>query len=177
VVEVRWLNDEEQAVWRDLLAFQNALTSRLDRELHAAVGLGLNDYEVLVHLSEAPDGSLRMADLAARCARSPSGLTRRVDRLARAGLVSRQPCLEDGRGWFAVITPEGRERLEQAAPVHVAGVRRYLFDPLGAATSSSVKGLAEGLAAVGGAMKKEHDDAAWGPTKRGAHRGSAPIAG
>jgi len=148
MAEVRWLKEEEQAVWRELLAFHDALTGRLDHELQSAVGLSLADYEVLVHLSEAPDASLRMAELASLCSRSPSGLTRRVDRLAASGLVERQPCEEDGRGWFAVLTPEGRRQLERAAPVHVQGVRRWLFDPLAEAAGPSVAGLASGLAAL-----------------------------
>jgi len=148
MAEVRWLNSEEQAVWRDLLAFHDALITRLDHELQAAVGLSLADYEVLVHLSEAPESSLRMAELASLCSRSPSGLTRRVDRLAASGLVGREPCVEDGRGWFAVLAPEGRRQLELAAPIHVDGVRRWLFDPLAEAAGPSVASLASGLAAL-----------------------------
>jgi DNA-binding MarR family transcriptional regulator len=145
VAEVQWLTEGEQRVWRSLLAFQAALLGRLDHDLQSAHGVSLGDYDVLVSLSEAPEGSLRMAELAARCALSPSGLTRRVDSLARAGLVSRQPCAQDGRGWFAVISDQGRRRLEEAAPVHVAGVRRYLFDGL---AGSSLDSLASGVAAL-----------------------------
>jgi DNA-binding MarR family transcriptional regulator len=152
VTSVHWLTDREQAVWRDLLAFHDALTARLDQELHSAAGLSLSDYEVLVHLSEAPGSSLRMAELALRCSRSPSGLTRRVDRLGRSRLVSRQPCEDDGRGWFAVLTPEGRRLLEAAVPVHAEGVRRYLFDPLREAAGPSVEGLAAGLATLRAAI-------------------------
>jgi DNA-binding MarR family transcriptional regulator len=147
MAEVRWLTDLEQTVWRDLLALHDTLTARLDHELQAEVGLSLADYEVLVHLSEAPGSSLRMAELATLCARSPSGLTRRVDRLARTGLVKRQPCEADGRGSFAVLTPEGRLQLERAAPVHVRGVRRWFFDPL-ATSGPAVEGLAAGLSAL-----------------------------
>ena len=153
MTEVPWLTDREQTVWRDLLAYHDALTARLDDDLQRATGLSLGDYEVLVHLSEAPNRSLRMAELAARCARSPSGLTRRVDRLARAGLVSRQPCEDDRRGWFAVLSEDGHRRLMAAAPIHVKGVRRYLFDPLREASGPSVEGLGAGLAALRAAME------------------------
>jgi hypothetical protein len=61
---VRWLTDGEQLVWRRLLSVENRLQERLDRDLREAHGLTLNDYAVLVHLSESGPGGLRMSDLA-----------------------------------------------------------------------------------------------------------------
>ncbi len=127
---VRWLNDGEQQLWRRLLSVECRLRERLDRELREGAGLTLGEYEVLVHLSEAPDAALRMSELAGRLLLSRSGLTRRVDGLVRQGLVARKPCDDDGRGAMAALTPLGLEQLEHAAPLHVRGVRRYLFDPL-----------------------------------------------
>jgi DNA-binding MarR family transcriptional regulator len=98
----------------------------LDRDM-APFGLTLADYEVLVHLSEAPDQQLRMAELADLALMSRSRLTYRVDRLVRKGLVDRRPCETDRRGAFAVITAEGQDLLRRAAPIHVLGVRKYLF--------------------------------------------------
>ena len=125
-----WLSAEEQAAWRLMVSFHARLTGRLDDELRAAHGLSLRDYEVLAYLSEADGFALRMAELAERLVVSPSGLTRRLDGLVRAGLVRRQACLSDKRGSLAVLSTAGRAALQDAAPTHVAGVRRHVFDPL-----------------------------------------------
>jgi DNA-binding MarR family transcriptional regulator len=127
---VHWLDPEEQAAWRTLINVHSRLLGRLDAELQACRGISLPDYEVLVHLSEAPGQHLRMAELADRLALSPSGLTRRLDGLVRDGLVERRACPSDRRGSLAVLTPTGLAALEQAAPTHVEGVRRYLIDRL-----------------------------------------------
>jgi DNA-binding MarR family transcriptional regulator len=84
----------------------------------------------LVNLSEAPDQRLRMCDLAVRLHLSPSGLTRRLDGLVKAGYVARQPSEQDRRVTLAVLTDAGRSTLEAAAPVHVAGVRANFVDHL-----------------------------------------------
>ena len=127
---VNWLTDEEQRGWRSILGAQNSLVTALDRELAAEHKLGLADYEVLMHLSEAEGESLRMTDLAKGVFLSPSGLTRRLDSLVKAGLVERKPCESDGRGLFAVLTSEGRAKLEQMAPTHVRGVREHFIDQI-----------------------------------------------
>ena len=132
---MRWLSQEEQGVWRHLLAVECRLRERLDYELRTAHGLTLGDYDVLVHLSEADNGSLRMSELASRLLLSRSGLTRRLDGLVREGLVARKACPEDRRGALAELTGGGRDRLEEAAPTHVAGVRRYVIDALGDLTA------------------------------------------
>jgi len=156
VVEpTEWLSDTEQRVWRRLLSVDCRLRERLDRELQKDSGLTLGEYDVLVHLSEAPAKALRMSELAERLLLSRSGLTRRIDGLVKAGLVARRPCNDDARGALAELTPAGSQRLEQAAPVHVAGVRRYLLDPVGAPDqaagphqASGLAGLARGLARI-----------------------------
>jgi DNA-binding MarR family transcriptional regulator len=145
MADVRWLAEDEQRVWRSLLAVHSRLLSRLDEELTATHALSLGEFEVLVHLSEAPGRSMRMAELASRLALSPSGLTRRVDGLVRAGMVARQACPSDGRGSFAVLTDDGLARLAEAAATHVAGVRRYLVDAL---SGDAFAGLAAGLADI-----------------------------
>jgi DNA-binding MarR family transcriptional regulator len=141
-----WLTDYEQGLWRRLLAAECRLRERLDHELQQSHGLTLGDYDVLVHLSEAEGGSLRMSELAERLLLSRSGLTRRVDGLVRAGWVERKACPDDGRGSLAVLTRTGLELLRRAAPTHVAGVRRCLIDPLVAI--GGLGGLDRGLEAV-----------------------------
>jgi DNA-binding MarR family transcriptional regulator len=144
-----WLNAEEQRIWRGLIGVHAKVTARLDDELQAAHGLALADYEVLVQLSETPDRSLRMSELASLVRLSPSGLTRRVDSLVRRGLVAREACTSDGRGSYAVLTDTGLSLLQSAAPTHVAGVRAYVIDPL---SGSALAGLSVGLARVEAAL-------------------------
>jgi DNA-binding MarR family transcriptional regulator len=134
VTDTRWLDDDEQMAWRTLLRHSVLLLDRLDAELRAEHDIGLADYEILVQLSEAPDRRVRMSELADRALVSRSRLTHRIDRLASDGLVTRAPCPTDRRGLYAVLSDEGAALLEQAAPTHVAGVRRYLIDALDPAT-------------------------------------------
>jgi DNA-binding MarR family transcriptional regulator len=128
MAEPRWLSDEEQQAWRTFLRAGVLLLERLDAELEEAHGMSLADYEVLADLSEAPGGRLRMRDLAEMALVSRSRLTHAVDRLQAAGLVGRERCPGDRRGVYAVLTAKGRRLLEEAAPTHVEGVRRYLMD-------------------------------------------------
>lgn len=141
----QWLNDEEMAAWRSLLRAHARLMVVLDKELQEAHDLSLGDYEVLVHLSECPEGGRRMSELAERLALSRSGMTRRLDGVMSRGLVERKPCPEDGRATLAVITAKGTKVLREAAPCHVAGVRRHMIDLL---TSTQLKQLTRALSVV-----------------------------
>lgn len=126
----RWLDDDEQDHWRAYLEGSSRLADALDRALKEGAGLDLDDYEVLVHLSEAEDRSVRMSDLADELLASRSRLTYRIDRLVDAGLVERKRCESDGRVVYAVLTDAGWQRLVEAAPVHVESVRRHLVDAM-----------------------------------------------
>ena len=126
----KWLDDEEMRAWRGLVETYAELTAALEADLLSGFGIDGGDYGVLVNLSEAPDQRLRMCDLAARLHLSPSGLTRRLDGLVKAGYVARQPSEQDRRVTLAVLTDAGRATLEAAAPVHVAGVRSNFVDHL-----------------------------------------------
>jgi len=125
-----WLTIEQQQSWRAYLAATTLLSEKLSRELQAAHGLTLADYEILVRLSEAPDRRLRMSQLASHTLASRSRLSHQVDRLEKAGLVERQACEDDRRGANAVLTDVGFDLLVLAAPTHVEGVRRHLVDRL-----------------------------------------------
>lgn len=126
------LSPAELGAWRGMLRVHAALVKELDAELEAQHGLPVTSYDVLVNLSEAPEGRLRMRDLAEAVLLSRSGLTRLVDRLEREGLLKRVPCPSDARGAFAEITPAGREKLAEARPTHLAGVRARFLDRLAA---------------------------------------------
>lgn len=112
-------------VWRSFLRAHAATMRELERELAADADLPLSWYDVLLQLAEAPERKLRMSELADRVLLSRSGLTRLVDRLQRAGLVSREPSPTDLRGTYTVLTPDGYQRLRGAAPIHLRGVDRH----------------------------------------------------
>ena len=124
-----WLTAREMTAWRTYIETYADLAHAIERDL-GEHGLTLGDYQVLVHLSEAAERSMRMCDLAEQLQLSPSGLTRRLDGLVRAGLVTREPNADDRRVMLARLTPAGFATLEAAAPDHVASVRRHLFDHL-----------------------------------------------
>jgi DNA-binding MarR family transcriptional regulator len=126
----RWLSDDEQASWRAWIAASLLLPDRLSRDLQEHAGISLADYEILVYLSESPARRLRMSELADLTLSSRSRLSHQVDRLSDAGLVDREPCSEDRRGYFAVLTPRGWDFLVSTAPVHVESVREHLVDAL-----------------------------------------------
>lgn len=128
--ETRWLNAEEQRIWRSFLAVSRAVFEELDRQLQRDSGMPLAYYDILVQLSEAPDRMLRMSELADRVHSSPSRLSHAVARLEEKGWVQRVDCPTDRRGQYAVLADEGFEVLAAAAPGHVEAVRGLLFDAL-----------------------------------------------
>lgn len=119
------VDTERLEVWQAFLRAHATLTQVLEAELLEAQDLPLSWYDVLVSLSDAPEGRLRMQELAARVMFSRSGLTRLVDRMTDAGLVAREPCPGDRRGTYAVITGAGRQRLRAASGVHLRGVYEH----------------------------------------------------
>jgi len=126
----RLLAADELAAWRGLLRVHSGLTKALDADLVREHDLPLSSYEVLLFISEAPEGRLRMSDLADGVLLSRSGLTRLVDRMERDGLLERHRCDEDQRGWYAVITERGRELFDRARRTHLDGVRQRFLDRL-----------------------------------------------
>ena len=128
--EVRWLTVEEERVWRRWLTLNAQLSATLQRELQDDAGLSMPDFEVLVHLTDSPEGRVRVTDLARLMQWERSRVSHHVTRMERRRLVQRVECAEDGRGAFVVITPPGRAAIEQAAPGHVNAVRRLICDAL-----------------------------------------------
>ncbi|MGI8682811.1 MAG: MarR family winged helix-turn-helix transcriptional regulator [Mycobacteriales bacterium] len=123
----------ELAVWRAFLRAHAEVSRRLEAELLAEQDLPLAAYDVLVQLVEAPDRRLRMTELADRVLLSRSGLTRRLDRLEREGLVARVVCPSDARGMFAVLTDAGLSRLRGASPTHLRGIAEHMTSRFSAA--------------------------------------------
>ncbi len=139
------------AAWRAYIEVQGDLINAIERDL-STHGLTLGDYQVLVYLSEANGSSMRMCDLADILQLSPSGLTRRLDRLVAGGFVARLGSPADRRVMMASLTDSGRDLLERTAPHHVDSVRRRLFDYLDAdqvtAMASIFTAISTGLAAA-----------------------------
>ncbi|NJC72890.1 MarR family transcriptional regulator [Planosporangium thailandense] len=126
----RWLDDDEQRAWRAFMRMQAQLTAQLGRQLQADSGLSLADYEVLVQLTDVPDGRIRPYELQRNLQWEQSRLSHHLTRMQRRGLITREECTEDGRGAFVVLTDAGRQAITAAAPGHVAAVRRLFFDGL-----------------------------------------------
>ena len=125
----RWLTDAEQCAWRTHLEVNRLLTYQLERDLQP-FGLTMNDYEILVNLSESEGRRMRMSDLAAATLQSKSRLSHQITRMENADLVRRENCESDRRGLFAVLTEHGMATMQRVAPHHVASVRRHFIDLL-----------------------------------------------
>jgi DNA-binding MarR family transcriptional regulator len=136
----RWLTEDEQRTWRAFMAANQSLQEAIDAQLQRDAGMPHAYYEILVRLSEAPDRSLRMRDLATASMSSKSRLSHAVARLEERGWVRRANCPTDRRGQTAWLTDDGFAALAAAAPGHVEQVRCTLFDAL---TSEQVRQLHE----------------------------------
>jgi DNA-binding MarR family transcriptional regulator len=127
---IEWLAPAEQHAWRAFVRLHQKLNARLSRDLQGHSKLSGADYEILVALTDAPEGRQRFQDLAKAVDWEQSRLSHQVARMIKRDLVTREECAEDGRGVSVVITPAGREVIEAAAPRHVATVRRLVVDVL-----------------------------------------------
>jgi DNA-binding MarR family transcriptional regulator len=128
--ESPWLTDKQQHVWRDWLEMNVQLNAALQSQMQEESSLSMQDFEVLVNLTDVPDGMLRMSELANGLRWERSRLSHHIKRMESRGLVTRQGCAEDGRGAFVVITSDGRVAIERAAPGHARLVKALVFDSL-----------------------------------------------
>lgn len=122
--------DTSRQAWRAYFEATALLQDRLERSLKAGVDLHLADYNLLLLLTEAPGGHLRMGELASLMVFSPSRVTYQVKTLEKRGLVERRACVEDGRGSEAVITDTGRSLFRKAATLHARQVKDLFMDRL-----------------------------------------------
>jgi DNA-binding MarR family transcriptional regulator len=125
-----WLSPAEQHAWRSFIRVHQKLSAALVRDLQAHSKLSGADFEILVALTDAPDGRQRFQELAKAVDWEQSRLSHQITRMIKRGLVAREECAEDGRGVFVVLTPAGRKVITAAAPHHVATVRRLVIDAL-----------------------------------------------
>jgi DNA-binding MarR family transcriptional regulator len=121
--QVTDLRSIELEAWINFLRAHAAVTRQFNAELLATHALTINDFDVLAQLAFAPEQALKRVDLAERVLLTPSGITRLLKGLEEAGWISNRPCAEDARVTYAVLTPAGKKKLEQARKTHVASVR------------------------------------------------------
>lgn len=145
ITEVEWLSEDEQRSWRAFITAITMLQRQLNTEVMSAHDLSLDDYGILSMLSEAEDDRLRFGELAEVLRVPKAHVTYRFRRLASQGLVTREACESDARGAWVVLTPAGRTRVEEAAPTHVASVRRHLLDHM---TPEQLEVVGEAMTAV-----------------------------
>ena len=145
MTKVEPLSESEEAMWRALMRIVKTLPRHLDSDLVRSAGLTASEYTMLMHLSEAPNRELRMADLAAATGLSASRTTRLVQDLQSRGLVTKRGSTADGRSNIARLTGPGMAKMKSAWPVHLASVRKRMFDHI---DDSTVQRTAQVLAAV-----------------------------
>jgi DNA-binding MarR family transcriptional regulator len=127
--------------WRNFVIANSRLMRVLDEELRREQGFSLGDYDVLVHLARAPRTRLRMCDLAAEVLLSPSGLSRRVERLERDGFVIRERSERDGRSIEAALTPAGKRLFRRLRSTHLRGVKERFADRFDAEEIAALRDL------------------------------------
>jgi DNA-binding MarR family transcriptional regulator len=136
----RWLSAREERAWRALQFLHLRVDGELARRLAAETDLSYAEYVVLVALTDHDDGRLRSFELGATLGWEKSRVSHQVRRMETRGLVAREPCADDGRGAYVVVTDTGRRSIETAAPSHVAAVRSLFVDHL---TSDQLEQITE----------------------------------
>lgn len=136
--EPRWLDDDEQQVWRRLIGVVLTLPAALEQQLQRDAGISHFEYWVMALLSEAPERRMKLSQLAAMANASLSRLSHVMTRLQRRGWVSRAPCPEDARATYGVLTDAGWDKVVATAPGHVERVRSIVFDGLDRATAAEL---------------------------------------
>ncbi|MFC4070678.1 MarR family winged helix-turn-helix transcriptional regulator [Actinoplanes subglobosus] len=143
--EPRWLTDEQQYAWRQVVEVLVRVPAALEAQLQRDAGLTHMGYLVLMTLSERPDRRLAMSKLAKRASASLSRLSHVVARLEEKGWVRRERDAEDGRVQIAVLTDEGWDKVTESAPGHAEAVQQLIFDRLSTAQVRQLTKVAESL--------------------------------
>lgn len=143
----RGLDADEAAVWRAYLDLFRGLRSALDRQLLRDFGLSAADYALLAPLSEADGEVLRARDLGRRVGWERSRLSHQVSRMETRGLVCREDCEHDQRGYMVRLTKAGRKAVQAATPEHLEAVRRYFFEPLSRRDQQALRRILESMLA------------------------------
>lgn len=128
--QTRWLDDEEQELWRLLLGAVRKINRGMDETLKAGGEVSASEFAVLVALSEAPEQHLRLHELCTQLEWDRSRASHQITRMEKRGLLYKEPDSVDARGINVCVTHVGLEHLRRAAPEHVESVRRMVFDHL-----------------------------------------------
>lgn len=126
----RWLEDDEQQLWRLMLAGFNKISRTIDDRLQEGSDISSSEFSVLVTLSEAQDRTLRLRELCDELGWDRSRASHQVTRMKKRGLLTKSKCPGDARGVLVTLTDQGMAHLEEAVPDHVETVRRLVFDNL-----------------------------------------------
>jgi DNA-binding MarR family transcriptional regulator len=148
----RWLDEEQQALWQDLLTVVIGLPALLDRQMEADAGISNFEYSVLARLSMTEAHTMRLSDLAVLCTSTLPRLSKVMVRFERQGWVARRPDPDNGRYTLATLTDAGRQKVADSAPGHVEEVRARVFDPL---TAAQQRQLAVVLARIAGPLREQ----------------------
>jgi DNA-binding MarR family transcriptional regulator len=147
LADIRWLDAEQERAWRAVANLVHKLRWALECQLERDAGLSFTEYHALARLSEEPDHTLRMSELAAVTNASLSRLSHLVKRLESWGFVRRQPDPADGRVTNAILTDNGYAKLVNCAPAHVAAVRALVVDEFSAAELAELRAMSERIGA------------------------------
>jgi DNA-binding MarR family transcriptional regulator len=140
------LSSSEEVLWRAMMRIIKVMPRVLDSDLVKGAGLTASEYTTIMHLSEAPNRELRMADLANATGLSASRMTRLVDGLQLSGLVTKKSSSVDARGNVAKLTGRGAAKLRSAWPVHLESVRRHFFESVDPSALEGIMNIMTGVA-------------------------------
>jgi DNA-binding MarR family transcriptional regulator len=143
--DVAWFDSRELAAWVRVAALLELLPGLLDRQLRRDADLIMFEYFVLAMLSEAPDRTLRMTDLAAQTNATLPRLSHVVRRLEDRGLVERFANPENRRATNARLTDDGWALIQASAPGHVDTVRRNVIDALSTEQVAQLTTIADAI--------------------------------
>lgn len=148
----RWLDDQQQQTWQDLLTVVIGLPALLDRQMERDAGLSNFEYSVLARLSSCEDWTMRLSELAMQCNCTQPRLSKAMTRFEKQGWVSRTADPRNGRYTLAQLTETGFAKVVESAPAHVDEVRRLVFEPL---SPSQQRHLAATLARIARTVREE----------------------
>ncbi|MCU1660500.1 MAG: regulatory protein MarR [Pseudonocardia sp.] len=150
----RWLDDEQQQLWQDLLTVVIALPTLLDRQLQRDEGISNFEYSVMARLSMTETRTKRLSDLASECNSTQPRLSKVMVRFEQHGWVTRCPDPDNGRYTLATLTGAGLRKVADSAPAHVERVRQMVFDPL---TTAQQRHLGAALARIAAQVREQLD--------------------
>lgn len=152
-MEPNWLSEEEEKAWRGFVALRIGLVGHLARQLSQDSGITEAEFEVLVVVSEAPGQRIRSRDLGKALNWERSRLSHQITRMEERGMVAREQCENDARGFDVLLTKVGLKAIQAAAPKHLEAVRHCFIDLLSPAQMKTLTSISERVAEH---LKEEH---------------------